>query len=49
VIELVFALDAIQSTNLTPSQRTALDFDTDGKVDFVDVIELVFRLSGRGR
>jgi outer membrane protein assembly factor BamB len=44
VIEFVFALDGLQSTDLTASQRTALDFDGDEDVDFVDVIELVFQL-----
>jgi hypothetical protein len=45
VIELVFALDTLQDTNLSQAQIDALDFEADGQVDFVDVIDLVFRLS----
>jgi hypothetical protein len=44
VIEFVFAIDAIQNTELTEAQVAAIDFDGSGSVDFVDVIDLVFRL-----
>jgi hypothetical protein len=44
VIEFVFALDAIQQTDLTAGQRAALDQTGDGQVKFDDVVDLVFDL-----
>jgi hypothetical protein len=39
---MVFAdFDAIRAN---PAQRQALDFTEDGRIDFTDVIELVFQV-----
>jgi hypothetical protein len=44
VIEFVFAIETLQSADLTDAQVAALDFDGDDRVTFVDVIDLVFRV-----
>jgi hypothetical protein len=46
VIDLLFALDVLESENLTVDQRAALNFDGDARnrVDFLDVIALLFEL-----
>jgi PKD repeat protein len=44
VIDLLLALESIQDASLTDAERDALDFDASGSVDFLDVIELVFRV-----
>jgi hypothetical protein len=44
VIGFVFGLNEIQRMDLTPAQVDALDHNDDGEVNFVDVIDLVFKL-----
>jgi hypothetical protein len=46
VIEFVFALSKADysATALTDEQLAAVDFDGNGRVDFVDVIDLVFQV-----
>jgi hypothetical protein len=44
VIEFVFALGPIGSSNLSADAIAILDHNGDGQVDFVDVIDLVFQL-----
>jgi hypothetical protein len=44
VIEFVFAIETLQSADLSDPQAEALDFNGDGEVTFVDVIDLVFRV-----
>jgi hypothetical protein len=40
----VFALGQIQSANLSADAIAVLDHSGDGRVDFTDVIDLVFQL-----